>query len=92
MAMTTVSLREAVLSWQAPTKNTDGTTLTNLAGYKVYYGTSSKNYTQTVPVSGATTTQRTITLAPGTWYFAVSAVDTLGRESAKSGEVSKVVR
>jgi trimeric autotransporter adhesin len=91
VAMTTVSLREAVLSWQAPTKNVDGSTLTNLAGYKIYYGTSSKNYTQTVSVSGASTTTWTLSLAPGTYYFALSAVDTSGGESAKTNEVSKTV-
>ena len=91
VAMTTVSLREAVLSWQAPTKNVDGSTLTNLSGYKIYYGTSSKSYTQTVSVSGASTTTWTLSLAPGTYYFAMTAVDTTGAESAKTNEVSKTI-
>ncbi|HTK98428.1 MAG TPA: hypothetical protein VL379_10420 [Pseudomonadales bacterium] len=90
--MTTITLREAVLSWQAPTKNVDGSALTNLAGYKVYYGNGPRTYTQTVSISGASTLQRTIALTPGTWYFAVSAIDSQGVESAKSGEVSKVVK
>jgi len=92
VAMTTITLREAVLSWQAPTKNVDGSALTNLAGYKVYYGNGPRTYTQTVSISGASTLQRTIALTPGTWYFAVSAIDSQGVESAKSGEVSKVVK
>jgi hypothetical protein len=92
VAMTTVSLREALLTWQAPTKNVDGTTLTNLAGYKIYYGTASKNYTQSVSVSGASTTQWTVSLAPGTYYFALTAVDSSGTESSKTNEVSKTVR
>jgi hypothetical protein len=91
VAMTTVSLREATLSWQAPTKNVDGSALTNLAGYKIYYGTSSKNYTQTVSVSGASTTTWTIPLAAGTYYFAMTAVDSSGAESAKTNEVTKTV-
>jgi hypothetical protein len=91
VAMTTVSLREAVLTWQAPTKNVDGSNLTNLAGYKIYYGTSSKNYTQTVSVAGASTTQWTVSLTPGTYYFALSALDTSGAESGKTNEVSKTV-
>jgi hypothetical protein len=90
--MTTVSLREAALSWQAPTKNVDGSNLTNLAGYKIYYGTSSKNYTQSVSVSGASTTTWTLSLAPGTYYFALTAVDASGGESSKTNEVSKTVR
>ena len=91
VAMTTVSLRQALLSWQAPTKNVDGSTLTNLSGYKIYYGTASKNYTQTVSVSGATTTTVDVQLAPGTYYFAVTAIDSAGGESAKTNEVSKSV-
>ena len=89
--MTTVSLREAALSWQAPTKNVDGSTLTNLSGYKIYYGTSSSNYTQMVSVSGASTTTWTMSLAPGTYYFALTAVDSTGAESAKTSEVSKTI-
>src|SRR5262249_54641150 len=84
VAMTTVSLRQAVLTWTAPTKNTDGSNLTNLSGYKIYYGTSSKNYTQSVSVSGGSTNSWTLTLAPGTYYFAMSAVDSSGAESAKT--------
>jgi hypothetical protein len=90
--MTTVSLREAVLSWQAPTKNVDGSTLTNLSGYKIYYGTTSRNYTQSVSVAGASTTQWTLSLAPGTYYFALTAIDAAGGESSKTNEVSKTVR
>lgn len=92
VAMTTVALREAALSWQAPTRNVDGSALTNLTGYKIYYGTSSKNYTQSVSVSGATTTQWTLALAPGTYYFALAAVDATGTESSKTNEVTKTIR
>ena len=34
------------LTWDPPTTNTDGTTLADLAGYKIYYGQSSGNYTE----------------------------------------------
>ncbi len=91
VAMTTVMLREARLSWTAPTKNTDGSNLTNLSGYKIYYGTSSKNYSQTVSVPGGTTSTWTLQLAPGTYYFALTAIDSAGGESAKTNEVSKSV-
>lgn len=92
VAMTTVAVREAVLSWSAPTKNVDGSNLTNLSGYKIHYGTASRTYTQTISVSGATTLQRTVALSgPGTWYFSVTAVDANGVQSAYSGEVSKAI-
>jgi hypothetical protein len=90
VAMTTVNLREARLSWQPPT-NADSSTLTNLSGFKIYYGTASNNYTQTVGVSGASTTSWTLPLSPGTYYFALTAVDSTGAESAKTEEVSKTV-
>lgn len=35
---------KATVSWDAPTTHADGTDLTDLAGYKVYYGTASRNY------------------------------------------------
>ncbi len=38
------------LSWDAPTINSDGSPLTDLAGYKVYYGTSSYIYTHSVDI------------------------------------------
>jgi hypothetical protein len=89
--MTTVVLREAALSWQAPTKNVDGSSA-SISGYKIYYGTAPKTYTQTASVSGASTVQRTIALTTsGTWYFAISAVDAQGAESAKTNEVSKLI-
>ncbi len=91
LAMTTVTLRTAVLSWTAPTQNVDGSALTNLAGYKVYWGTTPLTYSSSASVSGAGTTSYTTNLAPGTWYFAVSALDSTGGESAKTNEVSKTV-
>jgi len=84
--MTTVPLREAKLSWKLPT-----VTSASISGYKIHQGIASKNYSQTVSVSGASTLQRTIVLTPGTWYFAVSAIDTKGAVIAKSNEVSKFI-
>ena len=90
LAMTTVTLRSAALSWTAPTQNVDGSALTNLSGYKVYWGSSPRTYSSSASVSGGATTFTT-NLAPGTWYFAVTAVDSAGGESAKTNEVSKTV-
>ena len=91
LAMTTVTLRSAALSWTAPTQNVDGSALTNLAGYKVYWGTSPGTYSSSASVSGASTTTFTTNLTPGTWYFALTALDSTGAESAKTNEVSKTV-
>jgi hypothetical protein len=86
-----VGIRVARLSWQAPTQNVDGSDLTDLAGFQIHWGSSSNNYTQHTAVDGAGTTQQVISVSPGTWYFAVTARDTDGHESAYSNEVSKTV-
>ena len=84
---------EATLRWIAPTQNTDGSPLTNLAGYRIYYGASSTQLTQTIQLANAGLTTYVVRdLAPGTWYFAVTAYNSAGVESALSNIASKVVR
>jgi hypothetical protein len=80
------------LSWTAPTRNTDGTALTNLAGYRVHYGTSAGNYTHTVQLPNKSLTSVVIEdLTSARWYFAVRAYNTSGVESTFSGSVSKLI-
>jgi hypothetical protein len=82
----------ATLSWRAPTTNTDGTPVTPLSGYTIYYGTSQAALTHSISVGGATTTSFEISgLAPGTWYFAIAADAADGRQSAKSNIGSKTI-
>jgi hypothetical protein len=81
----------ATLSWDPPTTNEDGTPLTDLAGYKIYYGTSSGNYSQSVDV-GKVTTYTAGNLTEGvTYYFAATAYDISANESKYSNEVSKTI-
>ena len=88
-----VSSGDAALSWTAPTENTDGTSLTNLAGYRIAYGTSAGALTQTVQIANASLTRYTIdNLSPGTYYFSVRAYTSGGTESGNSNVSSKVVR
>ncbi len=87
----TVVDRSVTLAWDAATTNTDGTVLTDLAGYKLRYGTSSGNYSNSVTV-GAGTSYVLNNLAPGTYYFAVTAVNTAGVESGFSNEASKTIQ
>jgi hypothetical protein len=80
------------LSWTAPTRNTDGTALTNLAGYRIHYGTSAGNYTHTVQLPNKSLTSVVIEdLTSARWYFAVKAYNTSGVESTFSGSVSKLI-
>ena len=83
----------ACLSWTPPTQNTDGSPLTNLAGYRIYYGESAAVLHQTIQLNNAALTTYCVNdLAPGPWYFAVTAFTSTGAESAKSNIASKVVR
>ena len=78
------------LSWDVPTTNSDGTSLTDLAGYTIYYGTASGDYSQSINVGNVTTYTVPISIG-GTYYFAVTAYDTTGNESDYSNEVTKVI-
>lgn len=83
----------ATLSWTPPTSNTNGSSLSNLAGYRIYYGTSSSNLSRTVQVANAGTTRYVVSdLSAGTWYFAVRAYTSTGSESTNSNTGSKTVR
>jgi hypothetical protein len=81
----------ATLSWAAPTATTEGEPLplSSLTGYHIYYGTSASALTQSVAVSGASTTSSEISgLTSGTWFFAVAADATDGTEGARSAVTS----
>jgi hypothetical protein len=79
------------LAWDAPTTNADGTPLTDLAGYKIYYGTASGTYNSPrSPKDVENVTTCTLTgLIPGQTYFiSVTAYDISNNESTYSNEVS----
>ena len=82
----------ATLRWQPPTSNTDGSPLTNLAGYVIRYGTSlDKPMTEVRVGNPGLTTYVVSELAPATWYFHVAAYNTAGVESAPSATGSKTI-
>jgi hypothetical protein len=79
----------ATLDWLPPTENNDGSALTNLAGYTVYYGTDLNDLSQSVKVSNPGLASYSVTgLASGTWYFAVTSYSADGAESARTTTVS----
>jgi hypothetical protein len=81
----------ASLQWTAPTRNTDGTTLTTLAGFRISYGQNATALTNTVQVGSPTTTNYIVgNLDAGTWHFGVRAYTTTGVESDLSNIVTKV--
>jgi hypothetical protein len=86
------SMGSATLSWQAPTTRTDGTPLTNLAGYHIRYGTAPGSYPNVITIpNGGITSAVVSDLPPATYYFVASAYDTTGAESNNSSAVSKTI-
>lgn len=84
----------AQLAWVAPITNEDGTVLTNLAGFWIYYGNiGSRSYTTSVRVDNPSITEYTIdNLEYGqTYYFTITAYNSLGFESTYSNEVSLTI-
>ncbi|HTZ85300.1 MAG TPA: putative Ig domain-containing protein, partial [Solirubrobacteraceae bacterium] len=88
----TTSTGSATLNWTTPAQNTDGSALTNLAGYIIVYGTSSSALTETVSVQDPSATSYTISgLASGTWYFALVTVAASGEQSPPTNLVSTTI-
>jgi hypothetical protein len=90
--VTDVATGSATLSWELPVQNTDGSALTNLAGFNVLYGRSASSLDQTVQLTNPSLNRYVLeSLASGTWYFAVVAVNAAGVASAPSNVGSKTI-
>ena len=88
-AVTVTPTVSAELSWTAPTENADGSPVTDLAGYRIYYGTNAADLTSKVDVSGALSTTYVLKgLNNGRYYFAVVAFNSLGLDSGYSSLVN----
>jgi len=82
----------ATVSWEAPVTNNDGTPLTNLSGYRIYYGASPESLGHSVQIKTVGLQTYVIDdLQSGTWYFAVMAVASDGSESNLSNIVAKTI-
>jgi putative Ig domain-containing protein len=87
------STGSASLSWTPPTMNTDGSPLTNLAGYKVYWGSAIGDYPNSVTLNNPGLASYVVEgLAPGTYYFVVTARSSAGSESPFSNVGSKTIQ
>jgi predicted phage tail protein len=82
-ASTNVFAADVSLAWDPKTDS-------GLAGYNLYYGTSSSNYDVKIP-AGTQSTYTVTGLAAGTYYFAVTAYYTSGIETDFSNEVTTTV-
>ena len=82
----------ALLSWTPPTLNADDSPLIDLAGYKIYYGMSSDNYSETIIINNSGLSSYLVeNLASSTWYFVMTAFNSSGIESVITAEVNKVI-
>jgi hypothetical protein len=91
-ALTTASTGTATVSWTAPTLDTNGTPLTDLAGYNLHYGKTPTAMTNVIAVNDPASGSYVIrNLAPGTWFFAVVAYNAQAVESSLSAVVSKTL-
>lgn len=86
----------ATVSWAAPTTNSDGSPLTDLASYKVFWNTGDASVvdapTAQMRVVTAPATSTVITgLTPGVWNFGVKSTKTTGVDSSLSNIDSKTI-
>jgi hypothetical protein len=82
----------ATLSWLPPTVNTDDSPLTDLKGYKVYWGPSEGDYPNSATLSNAGLTRYVIdNLTPGAYFFAATAFNAAGTESVFSAVASHTI-
>lgn len=81
-----------ILDWDAPTTNADGTALTDLVGYKIYYGIASGAYDHSIDVGNVTTYTLTSLNKGQIYYAALTAYDTSSNESGYSNEFQGVAK
>jgi hypothetical protein len=87
-----VASGQVQLTWNPPTTNADGSPLTNLAGFKVYWGTTPGNYSTSATIMNPGIASYLVeNLTPNTYHFAVTALNASGTESEPSDPFSKTI-
>lgn len=87
-----ISTGSVTLSWYPPTQNADGSALTDLAGYRIYYGRKVDGLNQVITLTNPGLTRLVIEdIASATWHFAMTSFNSSGSESERSPTVSKTV-
>lgn len=92
IAVSATTTSSVTLDWAPPTANTDGSSLTNLAGYRIVYGSSPSALNTTVQLANPGLSSYVVDgLTSGTWYFSVKAYNNAGQESVPTNPVQTVV-
>jgi hypothetical protein len=79
------------LNWTPPTSNEDGSPLTDLAGFRVYYGQTPGAWEKQLDVPAAVASLELQGLATGSWYFVVTSYNATGAESVPTGIVGAAI-
>lgn len=92
ITVTDISTGSATLSWTPPTQNSDGSTLTNLAGYRITYGRSANVLDRSISLTNPSLNTYVVeNLSAGTWFFSVTSVNSEGTASSSSNVASKTI-
>ena len=86
-----IATANITLSWVAPAAREDNSALplSAIAGYKIYYGTTPGQYPNSTTVNDGSATGYTLNnLSSATYYLVVTTIDTSGRESQYSTEIT----
>jgi hypothetical protein len=83
----------ATIDWTPPTENEDGSLLTDLTAYRIYWGTTSGVYPNSVTVNDPSATRYVVeNLEPGSYEFVATAVNSAGIESRVSNAIRKTAQ
>lgn len=92
VSVVAAALGSVTLSWAPPTENTDGSALTDLAGYRLYWGPEENDYPNQVELDNPGLTSYVVeNLAAGTYVFTMKSVNAAGTESDFATPVSATV-
>jgi hypothetical protein len=86
-----VVAKSASIAWTYDWLYTDGTAVSNKAGFRVFYGTAADQLTQTLEVKDPSLRSADIELPAGTWYFQMLAFTSYGIESPRSNVISRTL-
>jgi hypothetical protein len=92
ISVVSTAVGSITLSWDPPTQRDDDTPLTNLAGYRLHWGTAVGHYPNlaSIPNPGIAT-YVVDQLSPGTYYLVATAYDSSGMESEYSNVATETI-
>jgi hypothetical protein len=92
VAGTGTSAGVATLKWAQPVSKVNGSALDDLAGYRIAYGRNADDLDHSIFINDPTqTSYEFATLASGTWYFAIIAVNANGLEGPPTPPAAKSI-